>query len=209
MTITILGASGRTGKELLREALERDIQVQALVRDPKKLEDYKDKVQLMQGDVLNYRAVQHVVAGSDAVISVLGHTKGSPKDLQLKALLHTLRAMHEHRVKRLIILTGSGVYTKEDKPPILVKLLNFVVKKVYKARVTDAQKLLPVLRASQTDWTVVRVNLLTDQDTSSYHVGLLGDKELKLRTSRKAVASFILDELESKTYVHKLPVVTN
>jgi putative NADH-flavin reductase len=144
----------------------------------------------MQGDVLNYRAVQHVVAGSDAVISVLGHTKGSPKDLQLKALLHTLRAMHEHRVKRLIILTGSGVYTKEDKPPILVKLLNFVVKKVYKARVTDAQKLLPVLRASQTDWTVVRVNLLTDQDTSSYHVGLLGDKELKLRTSRKAVASF-------------------
>jgi putative NADH-flavin reductase len=53
-------------------------------------------------------AVARTVQGADAVVSVLGHVKGSPKDVQTVATRHMVAAMKAHGVERIISLTGAG-----------------------------------------------------------------------------------------------------
>lgn len=53
LKLGVLGASGRTGTEVVRQALDDGHQVTVLVRDPAKLGEFKDRVQVIQGDAMD------------------------------------------------------------------------------------------------------------------------------------------------------------
>lgn len=50
MTLAILGATGRTGGHALRLALDAGHHVRVLARDPSKLTETHDRLELVQGD---------------------------------------------------------------------------------------------------------------------------------------------------------------
>ena len=72
MKITVFGASGRTGREVVRQALAAGHDVTAFVRDPAKLSVHYDKVSMIKGDVSDSSAVMQGIEGQDAVVSALG-----------------------------------------------------------------------------------------------------------------------------------------
>jgi putative NADH-flavin reductase len=51
-------------------------------------------------------AVEHAVAGSDAVVSALGHAKGAPDDILARATANVIAAMRADGVDRLVVLSS-------------------------------------------------------------------------------------------------------
>ena len=79
--LAVLGATGSVGRELVTQALAAGHEVTALVREQPKPGEIDDRVALVLADAKSAEAVERTVAGSDAVVSALGHAKRAPDDI--------------------------------------------------------------------------------------------------------------------------------
>lgn len=123
MKNAVFGATGRTGIPLVEQALEGGHQVKAFVRTPSRMKIDHRNLELVRGDVTDADAVDRAIAGTDAVLSVIGHTKNSPDDLQTRAIHNITGSMKKRRVKRIVNLTGAGVRDPEDRPKFIDRLI--------------------------------------------------------------------------------------
>lgn len=208
MKVAVFGATGRTGRPLVREALERGHAVAALARDPGKLDRTDGRLTVVRGDVLDPLAVERVVAGRDAVISVLGHTKSGAKDVQTRGTENIVWAMKRHGVRRLISLTGAGVRAEGDEPKIVDRIFALLLRTLQRDVLEDAVNHVEVMRESGLEWVVVRGPRLTQGDKKGhYRVGVVG-KNSGTQISRADLADFMLDQLTSDTHLKRMPVVS-
>jgi uncharacterized protein YbjT (DUF2867 family) len=53
MKLVVLGATGGTGLEIVRQAIEHGHEVTAFVRSPAPLMPFRDRITVVQGDLLN------------------------------------------------------------------------------------------------------------------------------------------------------------
>src|SRR6266576_3696544 len=72
MKLLILGATGATGLEIVRQSIERGHTVTAFVRSPERLKPFRDRITIKQGDLLNSDELERVIQGHDAVVSGFG-----------------------------------------------------------------------------------------------------------------------------------------
>jgi len=206
--LAVFGASGRTGRPLVEQALAQGHEVRALVRDPAKLPLQHERLVLVVGGATNADDVARTVEGADAVLSVLGQTKGSPKDLQTVATRHMVAAMKAHGVTRIISLTGAGVRDPQDKPKLVDRVFGLLLAVAARDVLRDANAHAEVLRGSGLDYTLVRGPRLTEGPrTGVYRVGYVG-KDSGTQASRADVADFMLRQLEDDSWVGKAPVVS-
>jgi putative NADH-flavin reductase len=70
--LLIFGASGKTGRQLVDQALAQGHAVTAFVRSTAKFKLKHPNLQVVHGDILNYDAVERAVFGQDAALSALG-----------------------------------------------------------------------------------------------------------------------------------------
>ncbi len=209
MTLTILGATGKTGVHVLRLALEAGHEVRALVRDPAKVGRTDDRLTLVQGDIRDAEAVGRAVAGSDAVISVLGPTSNAPETVVATGMAHVLEAMRAHDVRRLVVVAGAGVRAEGDTPKAFDRFMGMALRLAAKNVLRDMEKTVEEVRASDRAWTVVRVPMLTDGPaTGEIRVGMVG-QGTGPRIARADLAAFLLAQLEDETSVRASPVVSN
>jgi len=167
-----------------------------------------DGVETMVGDVLDRDAVYQAVKGVDTVISVIGHVKNSDPMLQTKGIQNIVNAMKTNHVKRIISLTGTGVRLPNDRPSIVDRVLNRAIYLIDPKRIEDGIKHTQVLRESTLDWTVLRVLKLTNRNfgTNRYKLSEYGPAESL--TPRRKIARIMLDLLDSKEFIRKMPVVS-
>jgi len=206
--LAVFGASGRTGKPLVDQALAQGHEVRALARDPAKLHTPRERLLVLHGDVLNATDVAETIGGCDAVLSVLGQTKGSPIDLQTVATRHIVAAMKTHGVTRIISLTGAGVRDPNDKPKPVDRVFGLLLATFARNVIRDADAHAEVLRQSGLEWTLVRGPRLTEgPHTGLYKVGYVG-KDSGTQASRADVADFMLRQVKDATWVRKAPMVS-
>ncbi len=98
MKIAVLGASGRAGSEIAKEAAARGHGVLAIARNPEKIA-VTDGVAAKAGDASDPEALAALIAGSDAVISALHF------DVPAETLLAALR---KAGVPRLLVTGGAA-----------------------------------------------------------------------------------------------------
>lgn len=209
MKLAIFGASGRTGRPLVEQALAAGYSVTALVRDPAKLPISNERLTIIQGDALDPQAVDRTVAGADAVLSTLGQTKGSPKNMQTVATQNIAAAMQQHGVRRLVSLTGAGVRVSQDKPKLVDHAIRFAMQTLMSDLLRDAEAHVDVLRSSDLDWVLVRGPVLTDgPHTGKYRVGWVG-VNTSPRIARADVADFMLKQTTDSSYVRQAPMVSD
>ena len=72
MNLVVLGATGGTGLEVVRQALQRGHSVTALVRSPHRLKPFGGQITVKQGDLLSSADLKPVIQGHDAVVSAFG-----------------------------------------------------------------------------------------------------------------------------------------
>lgn len=211
--IALFGASGRTGKPFIKKALEKH-EVKALVRNPDKIKTKNPSLTLITGDVLDNADVKKTLKDTDVVVSLIGHVKDSPDDLQTKAVMHIIEAMKELKMKRLISLTGGGVRDQAvDQPAFKDKMVVFIMKnlagKGARQALKDGIDHAEVIKASGLDWTIVRAPMLTEQPAMQHiEVGNVGGVQ-GFKLTREDLAEFILNEIEQNKYIHQMPFLTN
>jgi len=208
-TIALFGATGRTGRLVLAQALADGHAVQALARRPEAITQASDRLTIVPGDVLDPAAVERTVRGTDAVISVFGHVKGSPPRVQTDGTRNIVEAMQREQITRIISLSGGGLPAEEhDRPGVADRAIRFLLKALAPQVLDDARRHLEVLKNSGLDWTVVRGPRLTDAPaTGTYRVGWVG-VNASTQISRGDLASFILSQVDDRQFVRELPFVS-
>lgn len=210
MKVTILGATGKTGRHIVEQALnERGYEVVAFVRDPAKLDIQHESLHVVQGDLTDVARVEEAVAGSDAVISAAGQTKTSPKDLLTVTARHLVPAMKKHGVRRVVSLIGAGVPDERDPSSLGRRFMRGLMKVVARDLLADATRHAEMLQASDLEWVLVRPPRLTDgprQGASRVGNFALGPKD---SITRADLAAFMLEQVTSDEHVRKAPMVAN
>lgn len=80
VTIGLFGATGQTGRHVLRHALSRGHRVRVLARDPGKLRVADDRLTIIKGDFDNVSALRETVMGTTHVICCAGGVYGKDYD---------------------------------------------------------------------------------------------------------------------------------
>lgn len=213
-TIAIFGATGRTGRPLVKKALDAGHSVRALVRNPQKLTLQHPNLTVIPGSSLDAAKVDETVNGSDGVISMLGPDKNSPPDLMTRSTQYIIDAMNRYGLNRLVSLTGAGVRdAQNDKPGFVDNAIVFVMKNLAGAgarnALYDGINHADLIRRTNLNWTIVRGPRLNDDPAKgSYQVGYVGTVP-GINLTRADLADFILKEFEQGTYIRQMPLVTN
>ena len=208
MKVVILGATGGTGRELVKQALELGHDVTAFVRDPSKLKLEHEKLSLVQGNMLDAASLEKAVAGKDAVISALGSPGlGKSTDLS-EGTANIIRVMDNTGVKRLIFESTVGIDDSRDHAPWIARKFFFPV--VLKNIFADKEIQERYIKASDLDWTIVRPARLTNGPrTSNYRIGNeINENAVSKTISRADTAEFMLKQLTDDKFIRKTPAVS-
>jgi len=107
MKIAVVGASGRTGQEFLRVALQAKHQVVAIVRTPEKIQIQHDDLEVVIGDIYSDEDLKKHFSGVDAVVSCLGFLRSSAGVTGYTDTIKPIvAAMRSAYVKRLVVMTA-------------------------------------------------------------------------------------------------------
>jgi len=208
MRVAIFGASGRTGRPLVEQALAAGHEVRALVRDPSKLRVGRERLVVIRGDVLDAAKVEKTISGTDAVLSALGQTKGSTGDVQTRGTENIVAAMERHGVRRLVSLTGAGVRDPLDEPKFVDRAITFLLRRLQPDVLEDGVRHAEVVKSSGLEWVIVRGPRLTEgPKKGEYRVGMVG-KNSGTQISRADLVEFMLDQLTTDAHLRQMPVVS-
>jgi putative NADH-flavin reductase len=207
MKIAVFGSTGKTGIEVVKQALEQGHTVTAFVRDPARLPIENDNLTFATGDVFDAASVAEAVEGQDAVVCALGAGQELKKTtVRTDGTVNIISAMQAHDVKRLAVVTAMGIGESWDDLSFFNKL--FFATLLRSAR-NDHGTQEAAVKESGLDWTIVRPSGLTDTPrTGEYAVGERISAETS-RIPRADVADLILKALQEKLYVGKAVTITN
>ena len=207
--IALFGATGQTGQKFLEVAINHGYEIKTLVRDRTKIKNSSPKLTVFEGDVLNQQDVNKVIEGTDIVVSLFGHVKGSPEWLQTDGTKNIISAMQKYSVERIISLSGGGLpFPEKDKPKFADHLIRTIMKIAVPKVLNDAIAHADVLKAGNKKWVIVRGPRLTnDERNGSYRVGWVG-VNASTKISRSDLADFILRQIEDESFNFQMPFVS-
>jgi putative NADH-flavin reductase len=212
MKITILGSTGFVGKVLIKKAIAAGYQVKTLARNPEKLEEIKDKIEIVEGSVFESSSVEAAIEGAKAVLSTVGPPQTGklfdPHQFE-KAMQEIVRIMDKNGIKRYIHIGGAGHSGGDEdvwnfKRKFLRLFLNLFGKQILIAKHLEWE----VLKSSDLDWTLVRPPRITNETNS----GSISVDEKNLRSLKVSVddlTDFILKQISSKEWIRKAPLISS
>lgn len=197
MNLAILGATGATGRELTRQALDRGHTVTALARHPERLDiDDSDRLVRVACDVHNPASITAALAQNTIVLSGLGQTRGDEPGV----LTAGARAVVAAEPQRVIWLGAFGTGTSAA------------------AAGWATRTLLRIFLGAEIPDKVTADAAVLDAGGTVFHAGPLSDAELSgsrrsvglkevprrfypARISRATVAALMLDEAETSHFL--------
>jgi putative NADH-flavin reductase len=194
MRIIIFGASGATGRELVRQAVAARHEVSVFVRDPDKLDARGGTLRVVQGDVVDAAAVATAMHGQEAVLSALGAPSPfRPYPAFLEGVRNILSAMGQSG--RLVYLSFIGVPQSRDQFGFFGA--HFIAPVVRRHATEGHRRNEEAIMRSAVDWTIVRAPKLTSGPlTSTYRVGeRLTPRGFLPTIARADVAELMLSQL--------------
>ncbi|MEU3317273.1 SDR family oxidoreductase [Streptomyces sp. NPDC048387] len=206
MKITVFGATGGVGREVVRQALAAGHEVTAVVRDPARLEvpaQERLRVAVVK-DLTDESALLPVLAGQDAVVSALG--AAGNKQARLRpvagpALRSVVAAMERAGVARLAAVSAAPLGPHAEGDGVLLRrvgypLLKWALRDVY----ADLGVMEAAIAASGLRWTVIRPpRLLNRPGTGRYRRALDANVPAGRVIARADVATALLDTLSDPT----------
>jgi len=216
MKILILGATGRTGRLIVEEALKQGYDLNVLVRDKNKASFSSKSIKVYQGTPTRRADLAAAMQGCDLIISALGIVRASDapwsklitaKNFISESIKNVIAEADQQNVKRLITVSAWGVgETKKEIPFWLRWLINYTnLGPVYE----EHEKEEKLLANSDLNWTAVRPVALNDSEkTKTLKVSFNNFPKPSLQISRQSVAKFIVDIAKSDKYDMKSPTIS-
>lgn len=207
--LTVFGATGRTGRQVLRAGLEAGLSITAYARHPEKLADVAGRMRVIQGELDDEAALRQAVGGAGAVLSVLGPSEASKSYVVSRGTELVVAAMHLEGVRRLVVTAGAGVRQPGNSPGAMDRVMGWLVRRMAAEVHEDMRRTVAVVQASRLDWTVVRAPRLVEGGAKGrVRVGMVG-LGTGFRLNRVDLAQFLIDVATSDQFLHQAPVVSN
>jgi uncharacterized protein YbjT (DUF2867 family) len=210
--VCIVGASGKLGHYLVRQALDRGHEVVGVCREQSvgKLNAFRGRITVIPGATDDREVIERAVAGCDGVLTVLvpwgvhhyaAGTAQAVLDYAPGARLVFSCGWH-------ITRDGQDVYSRKLKT--MVKVFGPLARFARIADLDDQVEACERVFASDTRWTVVRGSDLDEGESQGLPVWSrhVGDPILASNITRRVdFALFMVDALENDELVHEAPAI--
>lgn len=238
MDILVVGATGATGRLLVRQLLEKEHDVRVIVRSPEKFSEAirrHPKLHIIQAPILGLRdqdLARHV-RGIDAIASCLGHNLsfkgvyGPPRRLVTDAvgrLCDVVKANKPAKAVKMVLMNTAGNRNRDLKEPIsgAQRLVVGLIRALLPPH-ADNEQAADYLRVQigqqdpYLEWVVVRPDSLTDEKEVSEYEAFASPNRSAIfnagKTSRINVAHFmahlIMDLALWRKWQGQMPVLYN
>lgn len=205
MRILVLGATGGTGRLIVRDALVKGHSVVALVRS--KASADLPGVDMIEGDARDEGTLTRALDGCNAVISALGTGMGFRRvDLLAVATRALVTAMTRNGVRRLVCISALGVRDSHGHGGFVFDRLfqPLLLRHAYE----DKDRQESAICASSLDWVVVRPARLTDDPARGSARAVTDLAAVKGgKIARADVARFVVEQLTTDTWLRRTPVL--
>lgn len=216
MQIAVFGANGRTGRLLTGQALAAGHQVTAVMRQPHSFPLRHERLEVVRADVLDPEAVDAAVADRDAVLSTLGVPAAkAPISIYSRGVANVVAAMKRHRVRRLTMVSSSGVdpLPYSDGGFVFNRvLLPYVTRVLGKTLYDDMRRMEALVQESDLDWTIIRPSGLYHLPSVTDYTVVAGHADGRF-TARVDLAASMLallnDDRHLRTTVGVITTVNN
>lgn len=215
MKIFILGATGRTGKLLLQEALQQGYEVHVLVRDKTRV-PLHPALTIFEGQPADNIALNQAMKGCGAILSALNISRNSdfpwaklrtpPSFLSDVAKL-IIALAPRNNIDRIILTSAWGTSDTRADIPWWFKWVvdNSNVGVAYKDHKVQEQ----LFATSGLNYTIVRpAGLVNSTKSKSVIVSINNTPKPHLTISRIDVAKFMLQTLKERQYLKQMPVIS-
>ncbi len=203
MNLVVLGATGSTGLEIVRQAIEYGHSVTAFVRSPERLKSFRDRISVKEGNLLDAAELEPVIKGHDAVLSAFGPrvpiAKGDANLLRQFAVALT-SSMPRAGVRRVVVESVAFLFKDAIIPPAYLLGRLF-----FPGVVADASGMEKVLEKSGLDWTIARPPKLTPKPyTGRYRVREGHLPPFGFSISYADVADFMIKAVQNRSLIGKV-----
>ena len=202
MKVAIIGANGKSGSNLVQEALKQGHDVTAIVRN----KEYKNgDVKVVYKDVFELSKAD--LAGFDAVISAFAAWTPETFGLHKKVAKHLEDALSGTKT-RLLVIGGAGTLYVDDKQTMVMDTPSFPAEYMGVAKAT-AESFFELKTKSDVLWTYVSPAGDYDADGARTGKYVLGNDHVILNSQNESYISYadlaiaIIDELKNGAFVQK------
>jgi putative NADH-flavin reductase len=181
MNLTVFGATGGIGQEIVRQALTAGHQVTAVVRDPARLAVTGAGLEVFRADLTDPEALRPAVTGRDAVLSGLGARSRKDAGVAARLTRTVLQAMEAEGTRRLVVVSAAPVGPAPEGDGPLDRAMRGLVSAVLKDVYDDLREMEAELARSAVDWTSVRPPRLQDKPLTGRYRTVVGGTPAKGR----------------------------
>jgi putative NADH-flavin reductase len=213
MNVTVFGATGGVGSQVVDQVRTRGHQVTAYVRNPSKVpSSWGEDVTVVVGEPSDAEAVNHAVQGADAVVSALGPSldrKATGLPL-VEGTRNIVTAMQRHGVRRYVGNGTPSVPDQRDRPNWQTKLSTFMAKTFLRRAYDELVGMSEIVMTSGLDWTIVRFLAPKDGPTcGQLRQGFYGHDKLGFNVTRADIAAFTAARVDDDRYLGAAPAISN
>lgn len=206
MNIILFGATGQTGREVLKQALERGHRITAVVRDPSKIDVNHERLTVKTGDARNAQLVAAIILGHEAVINTMG--PGGPDvsdqflDILTEGTRNLVESMRVAGIQRIVSMGSAG--TLQATTELLIRdMPNFpVMARNISGAHLQAWK---TLEASGLEWTLLCPPARVEPGSRTGQYRVRDDSMLDggpmLKITHGDMADFLLNEMEQGKHI--------
>jgi len=189
VNLGVFGATGRTGRLVAAQALERGHSVTAFARSAPVVGSLGPVDRVVTGDARNEAAVASALRDVEAVVSAMGPKGPDPGSVYSEAIGTLVRTMHRADVRRLVIAANSRVLDDD------------ALEGPYAAVSREHREALATIRVSDLDWTVVSTPMLSGADPTGTYAAAVDARASGGSIARADFATALLDTLDSADWV--------
>ena len=203
MRVAVFGATGRVGALVVEALLSRGHEAVSVSRSPPGRQ-HQGKYASRVGDMTDSTFIQSVMADCDALIFCIGQRLKSernlfsknlsPPDIRRQIVKPIMRVIGSDQTKRFVYLSAFGVGTELKKHALLFRMVLRLSS--LGASYEDHDQAEGIVRASRTNWTIVRPPGLTDADEVIPLSDARGKWTSFMTVSRKSLAAFLVQTVE-------------
>lgn len=205
--IAIIGANGKAGKYLIKQALQEGYFVRILTRSPDKIEISHQHLEIIQGDARDVFTIRRLLQDCKAVINTVGQPK-KESYIFSSVTNHVLEVMKKYNIKRYILVSGGSLDVQGDKKRFVNRLGAKLFRLFLPKMMDDKYKELQMIQSSDVDWTIVRLPFVVEgEGTGQIKESVIDLMGIKIQNGD--IASFLIQQINDDTYNRKCPFISN
>jgi putative NADH-flavin reductase len=198
-SIAVIGATGRTGRLVVEQALTAGHRVTALARRTEALETARAGLTAYTIDLLIPGSLRSLLDEHDAVISAVGTPSRTATTLYSAGTAEIIAAVKPNT--RLLLISSAGLSTPAGVG-LPTRLAAAILHRIMRETYADMARTEQLLATSELNWTAVRPTRLTDRPPTGHpRISIGAAERVGPRTSRADLAAYLLAAInDPRTY---------